>query len=105
MKLMNYEETPQGDLISREALQDKFDNYCPHIECKKCRWYSMEDSFHKCALIDNAPTVNIPKGEWIDHSTYKNVIICSNCNIGGNHFYKDFNFCPNCGADMRGGKE
>ena len=44
-----------------------------------------------------------PQGEWVDHSCYKDVIICSNCNIGGNRYYKDFKFCPNCGASMKGG--
>lgn len=47
-----------SNLISREDMQYRFDNLCPHIECKKCRWYSLVDSFHKCALIDNAPTIS-----------------------------------------------
>ena len=50
-----------NDVLRREVLQDRFDNLCPHIECKKCRWYSIVDSFHKCALIDNAPTVEYPE--------------------------------------------
>ena len=65
--------------------------------------------------IDNAPTVETftkddmagaynegymcgsreserPKGEWSDHTT------CPFCN----HTYDlEYNFCPNCGADMR----
>ena len=74
--------------------------------------------------IDNAPTIPIPHedniwadgyecgrrekrptGHWIKHSTYKDVLICSNCNHGSNQVYDTFNFCPNCGADMRGEKE
>lgn len=46
-----------------------------------------------------------PKGEWIEHSTYKDVLICSNCHHGSNQVYDTFNFCPNCGADMTGGRE
>ena len=46
-----------------------------------------------------------PKGEWIEHSCYKDVIICSNCNSGDSRWHKDFKFCPNCGAKMRGEKE
>lgn len=45
-----------GDLISREWLVDAFDNLCCH-NCKNCRNFRIEDSFYKCALIDNAPTV------------------------------------------------
>ena len=41
-----------------------------------------------------------PQGEWIVHSCYKDVIICSNCNSGDNRWHKDFKFCPNCGAKM-----
>jgi hypothetical protein len=44
-----------------------------------------------------------PQGEWVVHSCYKDVIICSNCNSGDSRWHKDFKFCPNCGADMRKG--
>ena len=62
--------------------------------------------------IQNAPTVELrmvngviipierPQGEWIKHSTYKDVLICSKCNHGSNQVYDTFNFCPNCGAKM-----
>ena len=47
-----------------------------------------------------------PQGEWIEHSCYKDVIICSNCNSGDSRWHKDFKFCPNCGAKMqKGGAE
>lgn len=42
-------------------------------------------------------------GHWILHkeiSVFSDMYKCSECGIiNGNHFY---NFCPNCGADMRG---
>lgn len=40
-----------------------------------------------------------PHGEWIiEESNIFNSFVCSNCKeIGAS----DFNFCPNCGADMR----
>ena len=41
-----------------------------------------------------------PQGKWIKHSTYKDVLICSNCNHGSNQVYDAFNFCPNCGTRM-----
>lgn len=46
------------DLISREWLEDAFDNLCCH-NCKICRNFRIEDSFYKCALIDNAPPADI----------------------------------------------
>ena len=81
--------------------------------------------------IDNAPTIEMPKalgtvdengnikielirpqGEWIiideDH-TLSRFKICSNCGKeaewldGGSQLLSKF--CPNCGADMKGGAE
>lgn len=51
--------------------------------------------------IMNAPTIEERKtGEWIKRALgWK----CSNCNLCTNdRGADDFNFCPNCGADMRG---
>lgn len=46
-----------SDLISREWLEDAFDNLCCH-NCKICRNFRIEDSFYKCALIERAPTIS-----------------------------------------------
>ncbi len=54
--------------------------------------------------IDDTPTAEVKPivyGEWIKHSCYDKVLICSNCNRGSNGFDKNYNFCPNCGATMR----
>ena len=50
----------ENDLISREWLKDAFDNLCCH-DCKNCRNFKKEDSFYRCDLIDNAPTVEQPQ--------------------------------------------
>ena len=48
-----------------------------------------------------------PKGEWIPHATsvglkhYAEYARCSEC---GEMALVHMNFCPNCGADMRGDK-
>ena len=52
--------------------------------------------------IDDLPTYSFPdsaenKGEWIIEES--GVITCNNC---GTHILFKLNFCPNCGADMRG---
>jgi len=59
--------------------------------------------------------VERPKGRWIlqayEHFQNGNELYKYDCNICGHreeHAYSDSelsNFCPNCGADMRGGKE
>lgn len=53
-------ERTRGDLISREWLKDAFDNLCCH-NCKICRNFRNEDSFYKCNLIENAPTIEPQK--------------------------------------------
>jgi RNA polymerase subunit RPABC4/transcription elongation factor Spt4 len=87
-----------NDLISREALKKRVDEV----------FYNDEIEFKD--LIDNAPTVEErPHGEWIKHiddlypedSTEE----CPFCHEEQRLVGNDDNFCPNCGADMRGGKQ
>lgn len=40
-----------------------------------------------------------PKGKWIQHESISE---CSECRA---YFYIESNYCPSCGADMRGEKE
>lgn len=43
-----------------------------------------------------------PQGEWISHAdSWKKT--CSNCGFNWKHV-DEFDFCPNCGADMRKGE-
>ena len=52
--------------------------------------------------LDLAPTVEERlKGEW-KHEVIgdKCCVLCNSCKL---HFDCETNFCPNCGADMRGG--
>lgn len=62
---------------------------------------SIEDIKICKEIIEEAPTVERPKGEWAyDGVKWK-------CNRCGKWLFiydgdADMNFCPNCGADMRG---
>ena len=84
------------DLISREWLEDAFDNFCCH-NCKMCRNFRIEDSFYKCALIDNAPTIltiteNTTNGDMIK-SLFSSKIYqgggLTNCLFQPNAFLED----------------
>lgn len=96
-----------NDLISRKALREDLRRFFPTdvlegIEPKTLFAQILHD-------IDNAPTVEQrPHGKWIgkeeyDDYPYKTVCECSECGKMITVSHNDFpNFCPNCGADMRG---
>ena len=51
--------------------------------------------------IDRLPPAEPKRGKWIHNgSQFKNRWICSEC--GYMYYLQKPNFCPNCGADMRG---
>ena len=58
--------------------------------------------------IDALPSADRPKGEWIRVTNGRGGHECSNCHayapsyMSGDEYLSDF--CPNCGADMRGEK-
>ena len=109
---------PSGDLISREALIREIG--------RTDEWYKGRSV---CDIIDSAMSMNYtflpqyqvdlqcaydcgyekgkndrPKGEWIFKHNSSD-IWCSVCDENFDEIPQAFNFCPNCGADMRkGGK-
>lgn len=95
-------------LIDGDELLEKMYRYTDNEGAKMP--YGDDDSLiHKdsaCFLIENAPTIEPErkKGTW-DYTddmyeTYK----CSECGFNTDD-YIEYNFCPNCGADMREGEE
>lgn len=66
------------------------------------------------ALHEDTNVQNMHRGEWIDKEIPCNpyppvfCVECSECGyrVGRETFQENtFNYCPNCGADMRGGTE
>ena len=56
-------------------------------------------------VIDNAPTIERPTGHWISIGGTM-LSECSECEVIQNLYdMQEDNFCPNCGADMRGGTD
>lgn len=56
--------------------------------------------------IPSADVVERKRGEWVSRNPYWHTAICSNCNKvtmfeDWDGEVLDYNFCPNCGADMR----
>ena len=84
------------DLISRKELRRAF---------KESGYFTGPWLHWARLVIDIAPAAERPKGEWIDTGSMEECwaewFKCSVC--GRESHWQDF--CPNCGADMRGGKK
>lgn len=91
--LEELEQQPCEDCISRQAVLD-----CLTATGLK-KFDFILDARDK---IKNLPPVTPQQkvGHWEKHSYFKDAYICSSCNTGGNMVYKDFKYCPNCGAKM-----
>ena len=83
-------------LIDADALIDKYGD-----------WYTeegMEEGYIGTikGIVDSMPTIEERKtGEWIvEDDGYTECCRCDQC---GKRYVDISNFCPNCGADMRGG--
>ena len=103
-----------NDLISRSALKEAIEQWFikdKYYTGSKHRTIPKDELLD---VIDNAPPVaesckelqevasERPKGEWkIMSDRYGQYYACSVCGYDRSYSYT-FNFCPNCGADMRG---
>lgn len=74
-----------SELISRQAAID---------EIRKCRF--VVDAIEK---IRGLPSAQPKTGEWVEEDEHGDLWICDQCGFASEH--RD-NYCPNCGADMRG---
>ena len=115
---MFYEERVMADYIDREALIKSL-GITNIKDCKECDWgdgrgFCKRDGgfADACYQIEELPSADVRenvRGEWIesnDEMYGSGCWKCSNCGYGYSYeaYFEvnDFNFCPNCGADMRG---
>lgn len=66
--------------------------------------YSLMAMIADPEIIPSADVRENIHGTWEEWKgkVYENVPICSNCKHGFPLITKEYNFCPHCGADMRG---
>ena len=88
-----------GDLISRQAVINAIANTCFWLSADN--WKELTKCINSISSVKN-------KGEWRPIYQGDEIIDyrCNKCDFGstfGRGKYR-FNFCPNCGADMRGGE-
>ena len=89
-----------SDLISKKELYHKISEAYSKGHLSWGANEVIKDIIGECDPVEK-------KGEWIDSDIPNEKYVCSNC--GGACWYYDYegevaksNFCPNCGADMRG---
>ena len=68
---------------------------------RRCRF--VVDAIEKINGLPSAQPER-PKGEWIHQSKFSR-IECDQCGKVFRNTFAPKNFCPNCGADMRGEQE
>lgn len=76
-----------------------------YILSDKCHEYTVEE-LHTAFELAIKALKEKPRGEWIEHydcSDGFTWLTCTRCMFKA--YEDDYNFCPNCGADMRGGRE
>lgn len=114
MAIKALEQQPCEDCISRQEVNTLVDELARAISDERCFISRGRDTATIMQDILDLPSVTPqrPKGKWIvlrEEYEFMGGIIneprgceCSNCNkvVG----FKS-NFCPNCGADMRGDNE
>lgn len=94
-----------SDLISRQAVDEAIWTTLCNRQFESDR-VVIEKLQKKIDALPSAPDSR-QRGEWMDIDNYYRTAICSHCHKvtmfekWGEHT-KPYNFCPNCGADMRG---
>ena len=111
------------DYISREALLERIDDIgdcadmvfepndkcCRADDCASCKWRETKNAIRKIAAnIPAADVREVKRGKW-DDKKVAFYFKCSECGccvraFAGEVFLdyaQEWNFCPNCGADMR----
>ena len=95
--------TCEVDLISRQKLIDAHYEWCNKHPNHSFPTWSLR-------LMKDAPSAEAVQGEWIDIDNYYRLATCSLCHKvtmfeKWGEYTKPYNFCPNCGADMRQGED
>ena len=94
------------ELIERQAALEIAMCYCP--EDDGCCSKAGHDIREMLDEIEALPTIEpgVRHGRWIVHTTWHGMFglvhsECSECKFDRNGDLSSWNFCPNCGRDMR----
>ena len=95
-----------SDLINGREMLNRYQvDLCHGIACKDCSMCTEDGGCRIEKWIDTFPSADRPQGEWEMQEDIDGLYgICSICGRDADfsHYYKAYNFCPNCGARMKG---
>ena len=75
--------------IDADALKEWIDEYVSV--------FKKSDNKDIKGYIEHQPTIEPKRGEWIVKQSG-----FAECSVCEQHYFSDYNFCPNCGARMKG---
>lgn len=92
-----------ADLIDREELIERIENTlckaCDDAGVGNCMGCVLNDALFITHAMANAEP---KKGEWIKSTEYDEEVPIYYCSLCMHYKWFTSNFCPDCGADMRG---
>ena len=92
-----------GDYIDREATIGYIEKKKRELGITNCNACNFKDILRAQPAADVRPVV---RGRWIEKPYLLGTTnVCSVCGANYGMPHGKYNFCPNCGADMRGGDE
>ena len=92
-----------GDYIDREATIGYIEKKKRELGITNCNACNFKDILRAQPAADVRPVV---RGRWIEKPYLLGTTnVCSVCGENYGMPHGKYNFCPNCGADMRGGDE
>ena len=90
-----------NECVEKQALKSqlKLEADCGHVS-------TLQDVFDIIDFIPAADVRPVVRGHWeiVTGSNGKEYMVCSECRVSQT-LTGTFSYCPNCGADMRGGEE
>lgn len=88
-----------SECVEKQALKShlKLEADCGHVS-------TLQDVFDIIDFIPAAEVRPVVRGRWeiVTGSNGKEYMVCSECRVSQT-LTGTFSYCPNCGADMRGG--
>lgn len=92
------------DYISREAVERFIEKGLNNPDKKKAFGHDAVEILTEVHFMPAADVRPVKRGEWMrkpdPYGFFEDIPVCSECGCT-TKMREEYNFCPNCGADMR----